>query len=192
MIYGIGVNDMPKGWRTENELNKRIYIVWYNFIRRCYDEKYQEKFPTYKDCYVCDRWLILSNFVEDIKLIENYELWLNNPNQKISLDKDIKSNGKNKCYCLEQCQFITKSENSKQAVKTRDNNYLKGENHPNLGYLIARYTLHGVLIDIKYNFEYKELGFDKGNISKCCNGKQGYVSLNGEKFTFRYYNKKAS
>ena len=34
------------------------------------------------------------------------------------MDKDIKSNGKNKCYCLEECVFITNEENAKQARKT--------------------------------------------------------------------------
>ena len=25
LIFGVGINDMPRGWISENELNKRIY-----------------------------------------------------------------------------------------------------------------------------------------------------------------------
>lgn len=119
MVYGKGINDMPYGWRLETELNYRIYECWKNMIKRCYSKKYQEKYPTYKDCYVCEKWLKLSGFVEDIKFIDNYNFWETHQHEKISLDKDIKSNNKNKCYCLEQCMFTSISENSKQSHKTR-------------------------------------------------------------------------
>ena len=98
MVYNIGINDMPKGWKRKTEWNLRVYNTWQSMLMRCYSNKYLEKYPTYKDCTVCNRWLVLSNFVDDVKLIDNYEYWLNRPNQRISLDKDIKSNGKNKCY----------------------------------------------------------------------------------------------
>lgn len=129
MICKKGINDMYKGWRIENELNKRIYQVWCSMLVRCYSENYHKRRPTYKDCYVCERWLRLSNFVEDVSKIPNYNLWLNNTNYQ--LDKDIKSDGKNKCYCLEQCIFVINTDNVKQAMKTRE--YLKGENHPCYG-----------------------------------------------------------
>lgn len=35
-IYGVGVNDMPRGWAKRNQ---RIYAVWYEMIRRCYSEE---------------------------------------------------------------------------------------------------------------------------------------------------------
>lgn len=66
MIYGVGINDMPHGWRTKSELNSRVYRCWRSALERCYSDTYQKKYPTYKGCYVCDRWLLLSNFVEDI------------------------------------------------------------------------------------------------------------------------------
>lgn len=133
MVYGIGINDMEYGWTKANEWNHRVYQVWQDMLRRCYSEKEHERHPTYIGCVVCERWLKLSNFVEDIVKIDNYEYWRDNPNQRISLDKDIKSNGISKCYCLEQCQFISKSENSKQAMKTRDYDDIKGEKNPMFG-----------------------------------------------------------
>ena len=45
-------------------------------ITRCYSKKYHEKEPTYKECYVCDKWLKLSGFVEEISKIPNYNKWV--------------------------------------------------------------------------------------------------------------------
>ena len=188
MVYCKGINDMPRGWYSA-EYNKRVYHVWRNMIKRCYSEKLHEKYPTYKDCYCCERWLTLSNFVEDIKLIDGYELWLSGFGEKINpyqLDKDVKSNGQNKCYCLENCMFITQSENLKQANKTRDYDDMKGEKNPMFG--VHRYgekaPRHGELvaqidkntnkiINIKYNGEYARLlRFNAGHITACCRGKR--------------------
>ena len=116
-VCNIGINDMYIKWASENEINNRIYTLWASMIRRCYDEKH-EKYKYYKDCCVCDKWLRLSGFIEDVSKIDNYELWLNNHDYQ--LDKDIKSNGENKCYCLEECMFVTRYENILQAIKTKN------------------------------------------------------------------------
>lgn len=51
--------------------------------------------------------------------------------------------------------------------------------------LIARYSLDGELIDIKYQYEYTQMGFEQRNVSACCNGKRkthkGYI--------FKYHEK---
>lgn len=194
-----GINDMPVRWTVENEWNKRVYKKWSSMLQRCYDDNWLTRHPHYIGCYVCDRWLKLSNFVEDIVKIDNYIFWLNNPKQRIALDKDIKSNGNNKCYCLEECMFVTQDENSKQAVSTRDNNYLKnlrgrefsdetkrkmsdnhadvnGKNNPyyNKGEKIAQLSLEGKIIKIWDNAvrASEELGISYSGIRKCCNGKQ--------------------
>ena len=71
-------------------------------LRRCYAKEWLDKHPTYIGCYVCNRWLLFSNFIEDIKLLDNYDKWIENK-ERYELDKDIKSNGTNKCYCPESC-----------------------------------------------------------------------------------------
>ena len=59
MICNIGINDMPRGWMYQSELNKKIYFTWKDMITRCYSENFHKKNPTYKDCtvssdsYVC-------------------------------------------------------------------------------------------------------------------------------------------
>ena len=132
MIYGKGINDMENGWRLESKWNKRVYQVWADMIRRCYSEKWQEKYPTYIGCTVCKKWHKLSGFIEDIKLIEGYDEE-NFLNGKLCLDKDIKSNGMNKKYIMNNCMWVSKSENTKQSNKTMDYNFLQGENHPMYG-----------------------------------------------------------
>ena len=172
MVCGHGINDMERGWRLENEWNNRVYEKWQSMIKRCYSEKVHEKRHTYKNCVVCQRWLLLSNFVEDFKLIDGYndEKFLNG---ELELDKDIKSNGQNKEYCLENCILISKSENSKQATKTRDNSYLysrTGENNP-CSIKIAQYDKKtNELIKIwnsAHEIE-RKLNINNGSIIKCC------------------------
>ena len=128
MVQNKGINDMPRGWRTKNKYNKRLYKKWYDMLERCYSKKFQKRNPCYIGCTVCERWLLLSNFVEDFKLIDGYneEKFLLG---KLELDKDIKSNGMNHEYSLENCMLVSKSENSKQAVKTRDNTQFQSENN---------------------------------------------------------------
>ena len=128
IVYGKGINDMPRGWTSEDEWNKMVYLKWKNMLARCYSEKYHEKHPTYKDCTVCERWLLLSNFVEDFYKIDGYdkEKLLNG---ELCLDKDIKSNGQNKEYYIENCMLVSNTENIKQSNKTMDYSFIKtGEN----------------------------------------------------------------
>ena len=135
LVQGHGINDMPRGWASENEWNKRVYRLWCNKLRYCFDEIFhQTKIgKNYIGCTLCERWLTLSNFVTDVPLIDGYdkEMFLNG---ELELDKDIKSNGTKKIYCMKECTFVTKPENIKQSHKTRYN-YLdmQGENNPMYG-----------------------------------------------------------
>ena len=128
LVQGHGINDMPYGWTVENEWNKLVYRKWYEMLRRCYNEEYHktENGERYKDCTVCDRWLKLSNFVEDVPKIDGYdeERFLNG---ELVLDKDIKSGGKNKQYIMKECLLTTQPENTKQANRTREYHELSEE-----------------------------------------------------------------
>lgn len=149
MVCGKGINDMPRGWRLENEWNRMVYQKWRDMLRRCYDEKFHKtkNGKNYIGCTVCDRWLILSNFVEDVPKIDGYdeEKFLNG---ELVLDKDIKSgkrNEKNKQYIMIECLLTTQGENSREATRTREyhelseetrqkiSEALQGENHPMYG-----------------------------------------------------------
>ena len=120
-IYGVGYlglhSDGSRPLITGD--NVRPYVLWNEIIRRCYDEKSLERKPTYRDVTVCDRWHSFALFLEDLPKIKNYELWLQNENERVSLNKDLfyTENGLehiNKVYSLETCQFLTQSENVKE------------------------------------------------------------------------------
>ena len=119
-LLGVGcLGLMSDGSKPNTITHKREYNVWRAMITRCYDKKYHELEPTYKDASVCKRWLIFANFLEDLPLIEGYDLWLEHPNERIALDKDIKGNG-SKVYCLENCCFVTQSDNNKEVnIRTK-------------------------------------------------------------------------
>ena len=115
MVQGKGINDMPHGWTSENEWNKMVYRKWADMLRRCYNEEYHKRQPKYKGCTVCDRWFILSNFVEDVPKITGYdeERLLNG---ELELDKDKKKD-ENKHYIMKYCTWLLKPENISLAHK---------------------------------------------------------------------------
>lgn len=81
------------------------YKKWRSMIVRCYDEKYSNAHPTYKDCIVCEEWHNYQNFA---KWFEDnyYEI----PGEIMDLDKDILIEG-NKIYSPETCVFVPQSLN---------------------------------------------------------------------------------
>lgn len=104
MIYGFGVNDVPKKtWDIVN--GKRVinpyYDRWKNLIRRCYSEKLHIKRPNYANTIVSEEWKYFSIFKE----------WMVLQNWKgMHLDKDLIGNGKE--YSKDTCLFIHPSVNT--------------------------------------------------------------------------------
>lgn len=112
---GYKLNDMPKGWMNRSELNMRIYNLWKAMINRA-TETFWEKNPTYKGTTVDPSWRILSNFVNDIQHVQGYDIWANNPGQRIMLDKDTLVDG-NKHYSKNTCCFITYTESNRDVIR---------------------------------------------------------------------------
>ena len=108
-VYGIGFIGKGKYNSNGGGINKKAYKAWSGMIARCYDRKVQDKYPTYKDCVVCDEWHSYQVFAE----------WYENNYPKdgfnYDLDKDIKFKG-NKMYCPVTCLLVTRSDNAKQAM----------------------------------------------------------------------------
>lgn len=88
-IYGVGVLDIFAD-------RHKSLVAWRSMLQRCYDSKRFGIYPTYKDCTVCDEWLLFSNFKRwfDENYIEGY-----------ALDKDILVKG-NKVYSPDTCCFV--------------------------------------------------------------------------------------
>lgn len=144
MVYEKGINDMSRGWASKNKENNIIYTKWNKMLQRVYDEKFHEKQPTYINSSICLEWHWLSKFAEDFKNIDGYnkEKLLNG---ELDLDKDIKSNGKNREYSLDNCMLIDKTINrgyyqkynpiTEETKRKMSENHadFNGKNNPNYG-----------------------------------------------------------
>lgn len=97
------------GGYADCKVPKRVYGLWYQMLRRCYDAEQQKRTQgkSYSDCEVCARWLTLSYFAEDISHLDGYQNWLNN--RGYCLDKDTKIPG-NKLYTPYACCFIPRTD----------------------------------------------------------------------------------
>lgn len=142
----------------------REYVLWSHMLQRCYSDKLHEECPTYKDCTVCERWLVFSNFLEDLPLIDGYELWRDNPNSRVCLDKDIKVKG-NKIYSLDTCKFISNSDNVKERIKRCGTPTSPRK-------VMAISLTENKVIVFQSMHQAEKRGFTKECISLCCNGEQ--------------------
>ena len=50
------------------------YNKWMNMLKRCFDNKYKDRYPTYKDVTCCNRWLCFANFLEDFEILKQENL----------------------------------------------------------------------------------------------------------------------
>lgn len=103
LVYGVGVND----WGSSTRFNgKRLkeYELWSSMLNRCFNEKYKQKYPTYKDVTCSGDWLYMTKFIEDVSQMKGYGLkgW--------QLDKDILVKG-NKIYNKDACCFVPQEVN---------------------------------------------------------------------------------
>ena len=185
IVYEHGINDMPRGWVRANEWNRRVHRKWKSMLRRIYSDECQDKNPSYVKCTCQLELHWLSYFVNNIENIDGYD-YEKFMNGELELDKDIKTNGINKEYSIENCMFVSKPENIRQSNKTqnydnmkRENNYFstvdhKGEKHPralkveqwdNDGKCLLRFW--NCIKDIE-----DELKINSSSIVKCCKGKR--------------------
>lgn len=109
-VYGIGYLGEGSYKTNMTDINGKHkqtpqYKTWHGMMKRCYNEKYLKKFPTYVECIVCEEWLNFQNFAKWYD--QNYYTI---EGQKMELDKDILMKG-NKVYSPETCIFVPKSIN---------------------------------------------------------------------------------
>ena len=97
---GIGYLGEGEYKTRENNKETRCYHEWMKILQRCYDSSYQEKYPTYKDCIICDEWMCYQNFAEWY-----YNNYYTINNEKMEIDKDILCKG-NKIYSPQTCIIV--------------------------------------------------------------------------------------
>lgn len=160
--YG-GINDMPAGW-SKDRLNKRIYMLWFDMLRRCYDDEQlaRGRGKGYVGCNVCDRWFYLSNFCTDISVLPGYREWVSNG--KMSIDKDLFSRGE-KEYSPKSCCFVPVTVNvSEMSRRNIENVYRLHESNK------VRYVLSKGTDQIVFNSEKEAcsaMGVRQCSISSC-------------------------
>ncbi|TCJ01061.1 AP2 domain-containing protein, partial [Cytobacillus praedii] len=104
-IYGVGsIGDGLYKTSVKGKISPQ-YKSWHSMMTRCYNDKYQEKQPTYKGCTVVEEWHNFQNFAKWYD--ENY---YEVEGDKMQLDKDIIVKG-NKVYSPNTCVFVPQSIN---------------------------------------------------------------------------------
>ena len=179
-VYGIGYNDMPRGWTAENELNKKIYTKWKHMLLRT-TQKWQEKCPVYKGTTVCEEWLFLSNFVEDVKELPNYDKF-STTKEIYFLDKDVLGNGR-KYYSKETCCFLTHADSNRDVINRHPENIEKmhkGNKEYTDSYAKPIKATHSKTGEIRYFESMREcarqLNVEQSNVWCCLSNDPKYKS----------------
>ncbi len=104
------------GEQVSREDYDLLYQTWHGMLARCYDKNHNgyENYGA-KGIFVNSRWLIFSNFVEDVKKLPNWLMKLEYKDE-YSLDKDYYGSN---CYSPETCIWLSKLEQSLNTEKTR-------------------------------------------------------------------------
>lgn len=112
-IFGVGYIGIGKYDIYDNCIKRRSYQTWQNMLKRCYDNKTQNKQSTYIGCVVCGEWHNYQNFAEWYDK-NYYEL----DGCRMHLDKDILGNGC-KIYSPETCIFVPQRINMLFVAKSK-------------------------------------------------------------------------
>ena len=124
-IYNIAyIGEGKYKTHDKNGKSTKAYLTWYDMLKRCYDNKFHEKYTTYKYCEICNEWLNFQNFAKWY-----YDNYYEIKSQKMHLDKDILCKG-NKVYSPENCIFVPEKINT-LFVKC---DKLRGEYHIGVNY----------------------------------------------------------
>ena len=151
------------GGFADCKVDKRIYNLWFQMLRRCYDEEQQgrSKGRSYKGCTVCKRWMTLSNFANDVPYLIGYQSWRDY--HGYCLDKDSMIPG-NREYSPTACCFIPYTENIREANKRTQSIKAAQESHKTVYYL----EKDGVtLVFESESAACKYLGVKKCSVSSC-------------------------
>lgn len=138
LVRGVGINDADYNvcehivvdGKCKTITKCPFYRVWTSILERCYSDKFHQTNPTYRDCKVCDEWLIFSNF----------KRWMETQDWRGKhLDKDLLVEG-NKVYSPDTCIFVNQIINSFVTDRKNDRGqYMIGVNwHKRTGKFVSQ------------------------------------------------------
>lgn len=108
VIYGVGIVGNKYITVDENSKSTKEYAIWYHILQRCFDEKWKEKRPWYKDIKCCDEWLYYPNFYDWLHNQPNFDKWYEG--KRWAIEKDILVKG-NKVYSPDTCCLVPQNVN---------------------------------------------------------------------------------
>lgn len=116
LIQGVGINDANYPYRKQELIDGKYKIVWQcpihsmwkDLLRRCFNERYKEEKPCYKEVTCCEEWLLFSNFK---KWVDSQGSLYDVDNTVKHLDKDL-LNPTNKLYSPNNCLLVSRKVNN--------------------------------------------------------------------------------
>ena len=118
-VYGVGV--IGDEIVNIKSVAPKEYKLWTKVLERCYDIKYHNRYPTYKDCEMSNKFKYFPYFMKWC----NKQIGFDSKDDKgkpFALDKDLLVKG-NKIYSEDTCVFLPRELNN---LLTK-NNSLRGE-----------------------------------------------------------------
>lgn len=114
-VYGVGY--LGDGSYNSQD-DKKAYKTWRGMLERCYSERCQEKYTSYKGCKVHEEWYDFQKFAR-----WHYANYYEVGNQRMCLDKDILIKN-NKIYSTETCIYVPERINKLfiRNISSRKNN----------------------------------------------------------------------
>lgn len=113
LVYGVGINDSTERVQYINKLGALyrcpFHLTWSGIVRRCYDDTFRKKHPTYAACTMVEEWHYFSTF----KLWMKQQDWKNK-----QIDKDIIIPD-NKRYSPDTCCFVSSKLNMLLVTKPK-------------------------------------------------------------------------
>ena len=155
-------NDMPYGWakgKDQPKWHKSLYHRWRHMWIRCKNPR-DERYKYYKDVHIDESFRYLSNYVDTVIHLKDFDLLKNNPSL-YAIDKDLKDRE----YSPSSLTIITMSANLKEVF---DRCGIPTPKKPIIGIPIDKFL--PVLVYESLH-DAKKDGFYNSHISKCCRGK---------------------
>ena len=103
LVYGVGFNDKTRPAKVDGK-NVKEYKLWQSMLNRCFSEKEQTRYPTYRGCSVSDNFLHYSFFYDWCQEQIGFGK-VDDKGRSWCLDKDLLFVG-NKIYSETTCVFV--------------------------------------------------------------------------------------